>query len=74
MLPIRRNLMGEAVGFGLVNNTKISDLSTEVMGVGTPSVEAVVLRRDDNRQHLALAAAQGRWVMHECAVHIHGRL
>ena len=56
--PIRRDLMGEAVSFVLVGDAKIGDLSPEVVGVGPPSVETVVVRRDDGGEHLPLPTTQ----------------
>ena len=63
--------MGEFVGLCRIGEAKISDLSTEVMGVGTPSVETVIVGRDDRSQHFALATTQRRGTMHDCPIHIH---
>lgn len=69
--PVGGNVMDKAIGCRFVGNAKIGDLSPEVVGVGTASVEAVIVRRDHGCQQLPLAATEGRFTVHERAIHVH---
>ncbi len=58
--PVATDVMHNQVSGLFVANSKVTfDLSTEVMSMRTPSVEAVVDRRRDGRQHFALTATEG---------------
>ncbi|MFM2309440.1 MAG: hypothetical protein RLY87_1561 [Chloroflexota bacterium] len=48
--------MDKQIGLVIVDYPKIFDLSTEVVRMRAPSVEAVVDGGCDGRQHFALAA------------------
>ena len=71
LLPVVGNLVGEKIGGVRVGNRKIGDLSTEVMGVPTPSIEAMILCRNHGGQQLTLAATQRGWPMHQRPIEIH---
>lgn len=59
LAPIATDVMDEQIGGFFVGNTKITfDLSTEVMRMRAPSVEAVIDRRRDCRKHFTLTAAK----------------
>lgn len=66
--------MDKVIGFRVISNAKIGDLSPEVVGVGTASVETVVVCRDNGCQHLPLSATERRFAVHERAIHVHRRL
>ncbi len=55
--PIGGNSMDEAIRFTFIFDSKVADLSPEVMGVGADSVVAVVFAGNNHGQHFALAAA-----------------
>ena len=56
LAPVRADMMDEQIGLVIVDYPKIFDLSTEVVRMRAPSVEAVVDGGCDRRQHFALAA------------------
>lgn len=56
--PISGDEMDKIIRFGFIGQTKIvGDLSTEVVGVGTGSVEAMVNGRNNGGEHFPLGAA-----------------
>lgn len=59
LAPITADVVHKQVGHALIGNPKISDLSTEVMRMRAPSVEAVIHRGCDGSQHLALTTTEG---------------
>jgi hypothetical protein len=74
LAPIGANVVDKQIGLMVVDNPKIFDLSTEVVRMRAPSVEAVINRRCHRSQHFALTAAEWRRAMHHCAVHVHRSL
>jgi hypothetical protein len=74
LAPIGANVVDEQISLVIVDNPKIFDLSTEVVRMRAPSVEAVIDGGRDSRQHFALTAAEWRRAMHHCAVHVHRSL
>ena len=74
LAPIGADVVDKQIGLVVVDNPKIFDLSTEVVRMRAPSVEAVINRRSHRSQHFALTAAEWRRAMHHCAVHVHRSL
>jgi hypothetical protein len=59
LAPIATDVVDEQIGGFFVGDAKITfDLSTEVMRMRAPSVEAVIDRRRDCRKHFTLTAAK----------------
>ena len=56
LAPIGADVVDKQIGLVVVDNPKIFDLSTEVVRMRAPSVEAVVDGGRDSRQHFTLAA------------------
>jgi hypothetical protein len=71
LAPIGTNVVDEQISLVIVDNPEIFDLSTEVVRMRAPSVEAVIDGGRDSRQHFALAARQRRRAVHHRTVHVH---
>ncbi|MEY2846604.1 MAG: hypothetical protein RL076_2150 [Chloroflexota bacterium] len=75
LAPIATDVVDEQIGGCGISYAKITfDLSTEVMRMRAPSVEAVIDRRGDGGQHFALTATERRRAMHQHAIKVHGGL
>lgn len=67
LAPVTDDGMHERVGrVGI--GVDMTDLDTEIVGVGLRSVVTAHLRGHNRRQHFALHAAEGRFAMHDDAV------